>query len=166
MNISNELAYICASKHRNNSRAQTPRQGSEQHPEVHIVTQHLSASFWLGSALIYVCRTAVHVQILLPVLTVSDTHKNGSDFHLTPLLFFYTSGLLQTRFAYYFIHPTFSFSAATLFASGKDNGQLLQNSCFLQKAVTPFLPPEPLPSQRTGLAGKDNSRGRLQNECQ
>lgn len=80
--------------------------------------------------------------------------------------FFYTSGLLQTRFAYYFIHPTFSFSAATLFASGKDNGQLLQNSCFLQKAVTLFLPPDPLPSQRTGLARKDNSRGRLQNECQ
>lgn len=70
-------------------KAQTPTQGSEQHPEVHIVTQHLSASFWLGSALIYVCRTGVHVQILLPVLTVSDTHKNGSDFHLTPLLFFF-----------------------------------------------------------------------------
>lgn len=84
------------------------------------------------------------MQILLSVLTVSDTHKNGSDFHLTPLFFFYTSGLLQTRFAHYFTHPTFS--AATLFAAGKDNGQLLRNSCFLQKAVTPFLPINPLPS--------------------
>lgn len=28
------------------------------------------------------------MQILLSVLTVSDTHKNGSDFHLTPLFFF------------------------------------------------------------------------------
>lgn len=87
-------------------KAQTPRQGSEQHPEVHIVTQHLSASFWLGSALIYVCRTAVHVQILLPVLTVSDTHKNGSDFHLTPLLFFLYFWLAANQICLLF-HPSY-----------------------------------------------------------
>lgn len=91
-------------------------------------------------------------QILLPISTISETHRFPPECHY----FFETDAcfrLLQTcqriGFSCYFSHPIFSFLAATPSVKllAKSMGNLLKISCFLLKAATPFLPAAPFPSQ-------------------